>query len=159
MLFRSGEDDSDDDDDDDDDFDSTGRGRRIAFYLVIAVICVACIFAIYSMLRGDNRPPTQTTTIATTVQATSTPAATSESVAETTAAPSETTTGPTTQATTTVPGGNQTYTVQANDTMWSISMRFYGAANDDLFQLIRDANGMSGDTINVGQVLNIPPRP
>lgn len=149
------------DDYDDDDFDNSGRGRRIAFYLVIAVICVACIFAIYSMLWGGNKqPPVSTTTIPggqTTIESTTSLSETTEPGGETTG-PSDTTTAAT-APTTTSPGGEQLYTVQSGDTLWGISMRFYDAANEDLYQLIRDANDMTGDSVFVGQVLKIPPKP
>ncbi len=51
-----------------DGYAAEGRGRRIAFYLIIAAVCIGSLFAIYNMLfGGDDEPQTTTiTTLATT---------------------------------------------------------------------------------------------
>mgnify|MGYP004683238173 CR=1 FL=1 len=61
-------------------------------------------------------------------------------------------------------GGNETggdnsnhyrnYTVQEGDTLWSIAQRFLG--NGNLYNQIKSLNGLTGDTIYIGQVLKIP---
>ena len=43
------------------------------------------------------------------------------------------------------------YTVQAGDTLWLLSRR-YGTTVD----AIKKLNGLSGDVINIGQILKIP---
>ena len=53
----------------DDSFAQTSRGRKIAFYLIIAAVCIGSLFAIYNMLfGGDDEDPqtTSTTTISDT---------------------------------------------------------------------------------------------
>lgn len=46
-----------------DGYAAEGRGRRIAFYLIIAAVCIGSLFAIYNMLfGGDDEPQTTTTT-------------------------------------------------------------------------------------------------
>lgn len=47
--------------------------------------------------------------------------------------------------------GTATYVVQAGDTLWLIAQR-YGTTVDAIKRL----NGLSGDLINIGQVLKIP---
>lgn len=47
--------------------------------------------------------------------------------------------------------GTIQYTVQSGDTLWSIARR-YGTGVD----AIKKLNGLTGDIINIGQVLNIP---
>ncbi|MBO0864185.1 MAG: LysM peptidoglycan-binding domain-containing protein, partial [Mycobacterium sp.] len=47
------------------------------------------------------------------------------------------------------------YTVEAGDTLWAISERFYGDGSK--YQVIADASGISNpDLIQPGQVLTIP---
>ncbi|MGI6334682.1 MAG: LysM peptidoglycan-binding domain-containing protein [Saccharofermentanales bacterium] len=142
----------------DDDFERRGRGRRVAFYLVIAAVCIACIFAIYSMLKGSDRPtpPVQSST-STTTESTA-PTDPKPSPGESTE-PTEPTTDVSSTTTTAPPAGGQTYTVKAGDALWSICNKFYGTASDELVQLIRDANNITGDTIKAGDVLKIPPKP
>jgi nucleoid-associated protein YgaU len=49
----------------------------------------------------------------------------------------------------------RTYTVEAGDTLWAISERFYGDGSK--YQVIADASGISNpDLIQPGQVLTIP---
>jgi hypothetical protein len=53
------------------------------------------------------------------------------------------------------PAAPQTYTVEAGDTLWAISERFYGDGSK--YQVIADASGISNpDLIQPGQVLTIP---
>ncbi len=49
-----------------DSFENSSRGRKIAFYLIIAVVCIGSLFAIYNMLFGgrDDETSVTTTTIA-----------------------------------------------------------------------------------------------
>ncbi len=51
-------------------------------------------------------------------------------------------------------GAESTYTVQAGDTLSSISQQFYGTSGQ--YQKIIDANGLASDSLNLGQVLIIP---
>ncbi len=138
------------------DSDQSGRGKRIAFYAVIAVICVACIFAIYSMLFKDR--PTTNTTQSTTAQTTT--LATTTTTATTTATTKATTTATTTATTqsTSVSGLPTTYTVVSGDSLYKIAKKFYGEANQTVYDLIMEANNMTSDRLQVGQVLTIPAR-
>jgi LysM repeat protein len=53
------------------------------------------------------------------------------------------------------PAAARTYTVEAGDTLWAISERFYGDGSK--YQVIADASGISNpDLIQPGQVLTIP---
>ncbi len=135
---------------------SGGRGRRIAFYLVIAAICIGCIFAIYNMIwpNGDTGSTTEPA-VTTTTSATAEPSESLNSTDPTTD-PSQTQPSATSTA---ASGEMQQYTVKSGDTLWSIAIQFYGEATDDLYQLIRDANDMTSDTVQVGQVLDIPAKP
>ncbi len=51
-------------------------------------------------------------------------------------------------------GDEKTYTVQTGDTLSSISREFYG--NSSEYQKIIDANGLTSDSLTLGQVLIIP---
>ncbi|EUJ35290.1 hypothetical protein BTHER_09402 [Brochothrix thermosphacta DSM 20171 = FSL F6-1036] len=51
----------------------------------------------------------------------------------------------------------KSYTVKAGDTLYNIALTHYGSGNADNQQLIRSANGISGNSIPVGTVLTIPP--
>jgi nucleoid-associated protein YgaU len=52
----------------------------------------------------------------------------------------------------------QTYTVQEGDSLWAISVRIYGNADqvEELFAANRDRMTSAGD-LSVGMVLNVPP--
>jgi LysM repeat protein len=53
------------------------------------------------------------------------------------------------------PAAARTYTVEAGDTLWAISERFYGDGSK--YQVIADASGIPNpDLIQPGQVLTIP---
>lgn len=58
-------------------------------------------------------------------------------------------------------GGGESYTVEAGDTLATISERFYG--DPTLWRRIYDANrttiGDNPDSLRVGTALQIPPRP
>jgi len=140
-----------------DDIDNSGRGKRIAFYGIIAVICIACIFAIYSMLfKKDD--PSSTTTKATTTAVTTSAAQTTA----TTSSTQPTTTAPTTTVTTTTQsnasGLPTTHTVVSGDTLSAIAKKYYGESTPALWDLIRKANNMTNDNLKIGQVLTIPAR-
>ncbi len=51
-------------------------------------------------------------------------------------------------------GAESTYTVQSGDTLSSISQQFYGTSTK--YQKIIDANSLTSDSLNLGQVLIIP---
>jgi len=52
----------------------------------------------------------------------------------------------------------QTYTVQDGDSLWAISVRIYGDADqvEELYAANRDQMTSAGD-LRVGMVLNVPP--
>jgi len=156
-----------------DEIDVSGRGRRIAFYIIIAAICVGCLFLIYNMLFGGGKKPT-TTSGNPTVTVTSPSGTNTASTGETTSSENGstetgtagTTAAPTTAAPTGVaPTTNQpgtTYevlaqhTVAANDSLWAIAMKYYNHGEQEYIDLIKAANNMQSDIIKVGQVLIIP---
>jgi LysM repeat protein len=160
------------DDEDDsfgDEIDTYGRGRRIAFYIIIAAVCIGCIVLIYNMLfKRDNDPAVTTTTTAsgtaTPAPTTSTTSGGSETTGSQTSEPSATTNG--TSASTTAPTTTASFEVLANhevvagDSLWGIAKKYYGSGSVENIQRIMDANGMTGDmdkqVIKVGEVLIIP---
>ncbi len=143
----------------DDDFERRGRGRRIAFYLVIAAVCIACIFAIYSMLKGsDNPTPPAHSSTSTNIESTA-PTDPKPSPGESTESTEPTTDVSSTTTTTAPPAGEQTYTVKSKDTLWGICEKFYGMSSTELVQLIKNANNLTSDDIKPGDVLKIPPKP
>ena len=158
---RGSRDDLYDDDDFGDEPDNAGRGRRIAFYVVIAIICIGCLYAIYQMLwNGDKPEPTGTTgftTIATSEGTSGSQPSETTDITETTGeTTAETTIAPTTTANT---SGMQQYTVQSGDTLYAITIKYYGSFSQDYVDLIKAANNMTSDSLTVGQVLQIPPKP
>lgn len=169
-----------DDDSFGDEIDATGRGRKIAFYVIIAAICIGCLFLIYNMLFGDKGgEPTGTTTASAVVTTSSesgsettgtTTAGTTESTAATstttsqseTTASSETTQATTTTATTTTGSTYKiiaTHTVVSGDTLWGIAMKYYERGEKEYTDLIMAANNMTSEIIKVGDVLQIPEPP
>lgn len=167
----------DEEDEYEDEFAPAGRGRRIAFYLIIAAVCIGSIFAIYNMLfgsRGDNTENTTTTApaaVTTTTQSTETTEQPGETTDGTepgetteTTEPGETTATPTTTQSAGTVELPTTYIVVAGDNLTSIARRFYalGEADNvsDYVDLIVAANGMSDpNALQIGQELNIPARP
>lgn len=135
------------------DVSSAGRGKRIAFYSVIALVCIACIFAIYSMLFKPKTPGTTgSTTTAITTKAT-----TGSTTAGTSTASTNTSVTSTTVATTTNAAGLPAkYTVVSGDTISSIATKYYGESTPALWDLIRKANNMTNDNLKIGQILTIP---
>lgn len=170
-VSQTAPDNIDDDDNFGDEIDASGRGRRIAFYVIIAAICVGCLFLIYNMLFGGDKTPTTTT--GTTVQ---TSAAVTTATGETTGASetgtsetgtttAATETGTTTLATTTATTAGATYVIQekytvvAGDNLWEIAVKYYDSGEQKYIDLIKAANNMESDIIKVGQVLDIPVKP
>lgn len=172
---------ADEDDSFGDEIDTYGRGRRIAFYVIIAAVCIGCIVLIYNMLFNRNNEPAVTTTTTTSSTATAAPttsmtSGSTETSGSQTSEPSTTTTGtsaptttPTTSATTNNTNIMTTHTVVAGDTIWGLAMKYYGKGDYDHMKLIADANDMTlirdGDnirlegSIRVGDVLKIPNKP
>lgn len=171
-----------DDDEDDgfgDEIDTYGRGRRIAFYIIIAAVCIGCIVLIYNMLFNRKDDPATTTTPAVTDAATPTPtASTTTGSTETNGSQTSETSGTTdsteTTATTATTGGSSydvlaEHTVVAGDTLWGLAMEYYGKGDYEHMKLIADANDMTliqdGDdiklegSIHAGDVLIIPKKP
>lgn len=171
-----------DDDEDDsfgDEIDTYGRGRRIAFYVIIAAVCIGCIVLIYNMLFGRKDDPATTTT---TVSAAATPTpttATTTGSTQTTGSQTSETSGTTATTETTATSSTSTsgtdydvlaeHTVVAGDTLWGLAMKYYDNGDYDHMKLIADANGMTlirdGDdiklegSIHAGDVLIIPKEP
>lgn len=146
--------------DDDDEYigstDKSSRGRRIAFYAIIAIICIGCIYAIWSMLAPPGTP-SATTAGSTSISDTAATTLPSESGTETVATTLATTA---TVSTTTVSQGEmQTYTVVSGDTYYAITIKFYGEFSQEYVDLIKAANNLTTDAIQVGQVLKIPAKP
>ena len=166
-----------------DDLHHSGKGRQIAFYLILAAICIGCLFAIYNMIFGGrNRDPQNTTTQITTTETaepteslpavtdptdtdpveTTDPAETTEPVETTapeeTTAPAETTVE--TTAETTAASGDliATHTVEAGETLWSVASRYYPNSVMDGIEKIKIANDLQGENppIVIGQQLKIP---
>ena len=88
-----------------DEIDTYGRGRRIAFYAIIAAICVACVILIYNMLFNRDDPSETTAPTGGTTESSET---IDQSTTESTAATSTTsgTDSTTSEATTTESGSN-----------------------------------------------------
>lgn len=136
------------------DIDSAGRGKRIAFYVIIAIVCMGSLFAIYSMLFKKPSPTSTTTAITTKAQtsATSTTITSSGTTATTK-------TGTTSAGGTTLPGAitlPAKHTVVSGDTISSIATKYYGASSPALWDLIRKANSLTSDNLKIGQILTIP---
>ncbi len=163
-------------------YDNSGRTRRIAFYLILAVICIGCLFAIYQMLFNKDDEPKITTTTpvittttgedTTTTTTTTTTETTTENTDETTTEPDETTTEPeetttapeetTTEAppetTTAAPSGDliATHKVASGETLFGIAVKYYNSGSQANIDLIKNANGLTSDVVQVGDELKIP---
>lgn len=174
---------ADQDDYDDDSFgdeiDSSGRGRKIAFYVIIAAICIGCLFLIYNMLFADkNGDPTGTTAVTTSAITEGTSGTGTSEASTGTTGPSDTTVSGTTSSGTSTSGTTTTsattavttapsatyeiiaeYTVKAGDTLWDIAMSYYNRGEETYTDLIMAANNMDSPIIQIGQVLKIPKAP
>jgi LysM repeat protein len=158
-----------------DEMQRSGKGRQIAFYLILAAICIGCLFAIYNMIfKGDDKETIVTTT---TVNQSSIPDETtkpsdsmpSESTMNTepsdttepvqtgeTTAPAETT-QPTTAETTAAAGDLiATHTVAEGETLWSIASQYYPSDVMNGIEKIKSANSLTSEVVNIGQSLKIP---
>ena len=126
----------------------TTRLSRPAVLVAVAALAVVALLVLSSLfgfLRGgppsESATPTPSPSVVPSV-----PPSVAPSLVETSAA------GSPSLAPVATPGPSQTtYIVQEGDTLNDIAVRFGTTA-----QAIRDANGISGDTINVGQTLIIP---
>ncbi|HBP37774.1 MAG TPA: hypothetical protein DD640_03360 [Clostridiales bacterium] len=137
--------------------EKSGQGRRIAFYVVIAIICVGCLFAIYQLLFSGRGEPKQTTAPISTTTAKLTPTETTAPSA--TSSESETGTSATTTIPTTTMQIEDEYTVVSGDTLYGIAIKFYGSGSQTNIDLIKTANELTSDNLQVGQVLKIPAKP
>lgn len=158
----------------DDEFDSSGRVRRIAFYTILAAVCIGCIFLIAKMIWPSKAQPTGTTRSTTTlahggtgtgmtttgVSPTETTISDETTATDTTTTVDGATTGTTegteTTTTTTTELTMLTHSVVRGDTLYGISMRYYRKGDEAHLNLIRRANNLTTDIIHVGQVLQIP---
>lgn len=50
----------------------------------------------------------------------------------------------------------RTHTVQAGETLYRIGVNYYGSGDESVLQKIREANGLSSNTIQVGQQIKLP---
>lgn len=157
-----------------DEMESGGRGRRLAVYLIIAAVCIGCVFAIYSMLFKNKTPTTTTTTTAQvttldTLPSESSDGSTTESLTEDTTesetsiedttetSETQATTKATTKATTQANAGlPTTHTVKSGDTLYSIAKKYYGSGTPANITRIKNANNLTSDNLQIGDVLKIP---
>ncbi|TDM04286.1 LysM peptidoglycan-binding domain-containing protein [Macrococcus carouselicus] len=96
----------------------------------------------------------------TTEETTTEEIATEEPTTEEATTEKATTEEPTTEeATTEKPSANQseqTHTVGANENLYRIAIRYYGSGTPENVEKIRQANGLTGNTLSIGQELVIP---
>lgn len=121
------------------------RPAMLVAAAALAVVALLVLSSLFGLLHGgppsESATPTPSPSVVPSV-----PPSVAPSLAATSAA------GSPSVAPVVTPGPSQTtYTVQQGDTLNDIATRFGTTA-----QAIRDANGLTGDTINVGQVLIIP---
>ena len=90
----------------------------------------------------------------TTQEVTKEEATTEEVTTEEPTTEEPTTQEPTTQEPTTQ--ADQTYVIQANDTMWSICVKFYGAYSETAANKILSYNNMTINDIQIGKTIKIP---
>ena len=84
---------------------------------------------------------------------------TQESATEETTTEEVTTQEPTTQEPTTeepTTKAEQTYVIQANDTLWSLCVKFYGAYSEDMANKLLSYNNMTINDIQIGKTIKIP---
>jgi len=121
------------------------RAAVLVAAAAMAVVAFLVLTSFFGFLRGapPGESPTPTPSSSSVP---SIPASVAPSVAEASAAGS-----PSSAPVVTPAPSQRTYTVQQGDTLNLIAERFGTTA-----EAIRAANGLSGDTINIGQVLIIP---
>jgi LysM repeat protein len=123
------------------------RPAALVAAVAVAVIALLLVSSLFGILNGVTPSGSQTPSPSPSPSSTplaSAPPASAAASASAVAAPSAT------PVTTPAPT-QRTYVVQPGDTLNEIATRFGTTA-----QAIRDANGITGDTINVGQQLIIP---
>ncbi|MGI6298926.1 MAG: LysM peptidoglycan-binding domain-containing protein [Saccharofermentanales bacterium] len=108
------------------------------------------------LFKKDDPGSTVNTTSNTTVATTSSNSTTAASSTGTTDGTSMT--SGTTTASTQVGGLPAKHTVVSGDTFYSIAKKYYNESTPELWKLIKDANNMTSDNLQVGQVLTIPVR-
>ena len=130
------------------------KRKTASITLVLAILVLGSLgCSLGSLIVGESGPtPTPTKSLVSTFTATATHTATATPTETATpvdtAIPNPTDTPPP-SATPTPP--YSTYVVQSGDTLSSIAARF-----DTTTQAIKDLNGLTSDTINIGQELLIP---
>lgn len=154
--------------DDYDDLDDRGRTKKIVVLVLLGAIILISLYALIRLLVGGGGTTTTTTTAAVTTLSTENvvppivtpgPDDTSDG---TTGGTTEPTPSPTPAATPTptVPAGSVTHVVTADDSWYSLAVKYYQSGEARYYNYIAEANGKTAnDNIFVGQTLTIPPKP
>lgn len=156
--------------DDYDDLDDRGRTKKIVVLVLLGAIILISLYALIRLLVGGGG--TTTTESETTVQTTI--STEKENVAppivtpgpdDTSDTPDDTkepTPTPTTTSTEkpTPEAGSVTHVVTADDSWYSLALKYYQSGEARYYDYIAEANGKtSSDNIYVGDTLTIPPKP
>lgn len=129
----------------------TTRFSRPAILVAAVALAVVALLVLSSIVGILNGPPATTSqTASPSPSPSASPFASSQSASAEASASASAPAPSTTPVATPVPT-QRTYTVQQGDTLNLIAQRFGTTA-----EAIRAANGLTGDTINVGQTLIIP---